>query len=132
MNVLRRVLYLQAGVSAALGIPLVVAPRLVLVNLLQQPAYPDYSWARITGIGAFAMALLMVLVAHHAEQTWWWSWAFVVLRAGEGLVATLNALFGLPDGAAAWPWWAFAGLSWAFVAGLVYGLARAGVERPPV
>jgi hypothetical protein len=132
VNDLRRVLYLQAGVFAALGIPLAVAPRFVLLTVLGQPPNPDYSWARITGVGAFAMALLMVLVAHHAEQTWWWSWAFLVLRAGEGLIATLNALFGLPEGAPAWPWWAFAGLSWAFVAGLLYGLARAGAERPPV
>jgi hypothetical protein len=132
MTALRRVLYLQAAVFAALGIPIVVAPRFVLVTVLGQPLYPDYSWVRIVGVAAFVGAMFMVLVAHHAEQTWWWSWAFVVLRAGEGVVATLNALLGLPEGAAAWPWWAFALVSWGFVAGLIYGLARAGVERPPV
>jgi len=132
VNVLRRVLYLQAAVFAALGIPMVLAPGFLLVTLLGQPPYPEYAWVRIVGIAAIVGALFMILVAHHAEQTWWWSWAFVVLRTGEGLVATLNALFGLPQGAAAWPWWAFAGLSWAFVAGLLYGLARAGAERQPV
>lgn len=132
MNALRRVLYLQALVWAVLSLPLAVAPRFLLVTVLGQPSYPDYAWARVAGIDGFVLALLMVLVAHHAEQTWWWTWAFVLVTAAEAVVATLNALFGLPGGAAAWPWWSFALVSWALVGGLLYGLARAGMERPPV
>jgi hypothetical protein len=132
MTVLRRVLYVQALVWASLGIALAIAPHFVLVTLFGQPPYPDYALARIAGIDGFVLAMLIVLVAHHAEQTWWWSWAFVLIAAASGAVAAFNALVGLPDGASSWPWWLSAVVSWAFVAGLVYGLARAGVDRPPV
>jgi hypothetical protein len=129
---LRRVLYLQALVWASLGLSLAMAPRFVLVTAFGQPPYLDYALARIAGIDGFVLALLMVLVAHHAEQAWWWSWAFVLLSGATGAASTLNALIGVPEGASSWPWWLSAVLSWGFVAGLLYGLARAGVQRPPV
>lgn len=132
MDALRRVLYLAALVWGVAGILLTAAPGFLLVTLFGQPQYEDYAWVRIGGIDAVALALLAVLVAHHLEQAWWWTWAFVLVAAGEAAVATLNALFGAPPGAGLWLWWLFAGVQWIFAAGLLYGLARAGVERPPV
>ena len=117
---------------ASLGILLAIAPRFLLVAVFGQPPYLDYALVRIAGIDGFVLALLMVLVAHHVEQAWWWSWAFVLLAAASAVVSTLNALIGLPEGASSWPWWLSAVLSGAFAAGLLYGLARAGVGRPPV
>ena len=131
MNVLRRFLYLTALIWGLAGVLLIAVPRFLLVTLFAQPAYVDYAWVRIGGIDALALALLAVLVAHHAEQAWWWTWAFVIVAAGEALVATANALFGAPPGAGLWLWWLLAGGQWALAAGLVYGLARAGTERPP-
>jgi hypothetical protein len=126
------VLYLVALVWGLVGIFLTAAPRFLLVTLFGQPVYEDYAWVRIGGIDAVALALLAVLVAHHLEQAWWWTWAFVLVAGVEAVVATLNALFGAPPGAGLLLWWLFAGGQWAFAAGLVYGLARAGAERPPV
>ena len=132
MNTLRRILYLTALIWGTAGILLIAVPRFLLVTLFGQPEYEEYAWVRIGGIDAVALALLAVLVAHHVEQAWWWTWAFVLVAAGEALVATLNALFGAPPGAGLWLWWLFAGGQWALAAGLVYGLARAGAEPPPV
>lgn len=129
MATLRRVLYLQALVWAALGLSLALLPRFVLVTLFGQPEYLDYLLVRLGGIDAFALALLMVLVAHHAEQAWWWTWAFVIMTAGEALATTLHAALALPPGAAAWPWWLFAVVAWGFVVALLWGLASAGHER---
>jgi hypothetical protein len=130
MTVLRRALYLDALISAVVGVLLVFVPGTVL-DLLGQPHPPDRAWLRLLGVAAFTLALLMVLVGHRVEELWWWSWAFVVLEVGAAAVGTFNAAFGLASGAAAWPWWTFAGLSWAFGAWILWGLARAGVERPP-
>jgi hypothetical protein len=132
VDTLRRVLYLTALIWGTAGILLIAVPRFLLVTLFGQPVYQDYAWVRIGGIDALALALLAVLVAHHLEQAWWWTWAFVLVAAGEAIVATLNALFGAPPEAGLWLWWLFAAGQWALAAGLVYGLARAGAERPPV
>jgi hypothetical protein len=125
-------LYLTALIWGLAGLLLTTVPRFLLVTLFSQPAYEEYAWVRIGGIDAVALALLAVLVAHHLDETWWWTWAFVIVAAGEAAVFTLNALIGAPPGAAVWPWWLFAAGQWVLAAGLVYGLARAGVERPPV
>jgi hypothetical protein len=87
-------------------------------------------WPRLAGVAGFSLALLMVLVAQRIEELWWWSWAFVILGFGAAAVATVHAVFGLPLGAAAWPWWVWAAISWSLTFGLLWGLARAGVERP--
>ena len=131
MALLRRLLYIDALLSALGGASLVLLPRFLLATVLGQPPYPDYAWVRLLGVSGLALSLLMVLVAHRIEELWWWSWAFVTLEAGAALVATLHALLGLPGEAAAWPWWAMAGISWGLAGGLVWGLARAGMERPP-
>jgi hypothetical protein len=125
---LRRTLYLGAAVTAVFGLALAVAPHFSIATVGRQPPYPDYAGARLLGVGAFAQAMLMVMVANHLEQNWWWSWAFVVSSGGIALVALSRALAG---GAAA-AWWGLFGTNAVFVAQLMWGLAKTGTERPPV
>ena len=117
---LRRVLYLQALVSAVAAVALIALPRFLVVSVLGQPDYPDYAWVRLTGVASLSLSLLMVLVGHRAEDLWWWSWAFVVGTAAGAAVVTLHAAFGLPPGAAAW----------GFAGALVIGISRAAMDRP--
>ena len=128
MAVLRRVLYLDALVSAVVGLALAAAPAWVFETLLGQPRTTDVAIHRLAGVASFTLALLMVLVGHRVEELWWWCWAFVVLEVGAAAVATLHAAFGLPAGAAAWPWWALGIGSWAFAGAFLWGIARAGNE----
>lgn len=132
MDLLRRVLILQAIVWAVCGAAIALAPRFVLETLFDLPAQPDHGYVRIAGVFSLSLAMLMVLVARRLEELWWFVWAFVFASAGSALVAALNALFGLPDGASALLWWLFAAASAAFTVGLLAGLARTGTERPPV
>jgi hypothetical protein len=132
MAILRRVLYLDALLSVLLGVSLAFAPGFMLPTVFGQPEYPDYGAVRLLGVSLFALALLMVLIAQRIEELWWWSWAFVILEFGAAAVATLEAAFGLPEGAAAWPWWLLAAVAWGLCFGLLWGLARTGVERPVV
>lgn len=131
MELLRRVLIIQAGVWAACGLAIAIAPRFVLVTLFDLPALPDQGYVRVAGIFSFCLALLMVLIARRLAELWWFTWAFVIASAGSALVATLNASFGLPDGASPLLWWLFAAASTAFTVGLLAGLAKTGTERPP-
>ena len=89
-------------------------------------------YVRVAGICSLSLAMVMVLLSRRLAELWWWSWAFVVAAGGTALVALLNALFGLPDGASPVLWWLFAGASTAFTVGLLAGLAKAGTERPPL
>jgi hypothetical protein len=132
MPILRRTLYVDALISAIVGILLVAAPRFLLTTLLGQLDVPDPAPLRLLGVAAFTLALLMVLIAHRVRDLWWWCWAFVVLEAGTAAVSTLHAAFGVPDGAAAWPWWALGLGSWAFAFAFLWGIARAGTEAAPV
>jgi hypothetical protein len=130
VNLLRRVLYLNAGVWALTGILLCVAPVPVLEDVFDQVSLPEYAWVRMTGILAIGAAMLMVLVAHRIESIWWFAWAFVLTEGALAVLAALNALFGLPDGSGALLWWLLAGVSAAFAAGMLLGLATTGLERP--
>jgi asparagine N-glycosylation enzyme membrane subunit Stt3 len=132
VTILRRVLYLDALLSAFGGILLAVAPGFLMETLLGQPRGPDDEVLRLFGIALFTLALFMVLVGHRIENLWWWSWAFVVLKAGSALVALLNAALGVPSGAPRWPWWVLGVISLGFAAAYVWGLGRAGLERPPL
>lgn len=132
MSLLRTVLRWQAVLWAATGVALVLAPGWIVERLLDQPPLGEDAWLRLAGVLAIALAAQMVLVQRRVEDLWWWSWSFVVLEVGTALVLLLNAAVGLPDGAAAWPWWAVGVLN-AAVAGLEIGaLARAGTERSPL
>ena len=73
----------------------------------------------------------MVLVARRLAELWWFAWAFLIASAGSAIVAALNALFGLPDGASPLLWWLFAAASTRVTVGLLAGLAKTGTERPP-
>lgn len=132
MGVLKRVLLLQAAVWAVSGLGIALVPRFVLETLFDLPEAPDLGYVRVAGVCSLSLAMLMVLLSRRLTELWWWSWAFVVAAAGTALVAVLNALFGLPEGASPLLWWLFAAASAAFTAGLVAGLAKAGTERPPL
>lgn len=132
MALLRRVLYLQALVWALGGTAIAFLPQFVMVRILGQPKYPEYAWLRLFGIESFALALLMVLVAHELEELWWWSWAFAIMAATTAVVTTVNAAFGLPEGADSWPWWVFSLVAWTFAFSLAWGMVRASQERPPI
>jgi hypothetical protein len=132
VDLLRRVLVIQAVVWAACGAAIAVAPRFVLVTMFDLAPLPDTGYVRIAGIFSFSLALLMVLVARRLEQLWWFAWAFVLAAIGSAVVAALNAAFGLSDGASPLLWWLFAAASTSFTVGLLAGLAKTGTERPPV
>jgi hypothetical protein len=129
MALLRRVLYIDALLSALSAAVIIPAPGWLL-RLLDQPV-SDEAWLRLLGIALLSLAALMVLVGHRVEELWWWCWAFVILEAGAAAVATFHVVLGLPGGAEAWPWWLMAGISWAFAGGFLWGIARAGTEASP-
>src|SRR3954470_24731646 len=97
----------------------------------QGPVTED-AWFRVLGVSAVVLAAQMILVARKLEDLWWWSWSFVMLELGTAMVFGLTAAFGVPEGAAVWPWWTLAAVNAAFGALEVVGLARAGTERSPV
>ena len=132
MKLLRRVLYWQAALWAATAVALVAVPGWLVERVLDQTPLGEDAWLRITGVTAFALALLMVLVANRVEDVWWWAWAFVILEAGTAAVFVLNALAGLAEGAAAWPWWVLGALNALVGAVELAALARTGVEKPVV
>jgi peptidoglycan/LPS O-acetylase OafA/YrhL len=125
---LRRTLYIGSAFTAVFGLALAIAPHWSIVTVANQPPYPDYAGARILGVGAFASALLMIMVANHLEQNWWWSWAFVIQAGGIALVALTRAIAGGAAGA----WWVLAAATALYAVALVAGLAKTGTERTPV
>ena len=129
MNSLRRTLYLGAATTAIPGLAMAIAPRFFVVVVARQLELPDYAGVRMMGVGAVVGAMLMVLIAHAAEDVWWWSWAFVIGAAGIALIALLRALLGPQEGSAL-SWWLLGAGSAAFVGSLLYGLYLASQERP--
>jgi ABC-type Fe3+-siderophore transport system permease subunit len=129
MNSLRRTLYLGAATTAIPGLAMAIAPRFFVVVVARQLELPDYAGVRMMGVGAVVGAMLMVLIAHAAEDVWWWSWAFVIGAAGIALVALFRALLG-PEEGSALSWWLLAAGSAAFAGSLLYGLYLASQERP--
>lgn len=130
VKLLRGVLKLNAALWTVWSLASGLAPRRVLEDLLGQPILAEYAWVRVAAVMGVVLALLMVLVAQRLEDVWWWSWAFALLEAGTATVLAVNAVFGLPSGAAAWPWWALAGINAGLGAALLAGLALAGQEKP--
>jgi hypothetical protein len=129
--ILQRVLYLDALTSAVVGVLLAAVPRFLMETVFGQPRSPDDEVYRLLGVALILASLLMVLVGHRIEDVWWWCWAFVFFEAGTALVSLLNAALGMPPGAAAWPWWVLGLVSLSFAATFVWGIGRAGMERPP-
>lgn len=132
MTLLKRVLYWQAALWALSGVALFTVPGWLVERVLNQPPVGDDVWLRALGAMAVVLSLLMVLVAHHVDEVWWWAWAFVILEASTAALFAVNALVSLPPGAASWPWWLIAGAN-AIVGALeVVALAKVGMERSPV
>jgi hypothetical protein len=132
LKLLRRILYVWAGLWAASGVVMALFPSRVLEGLFDQPELPEYAWVRMVAVLIVGKALLMVLVAQRIEELWWWSWAFVLMGAGIALLSGLNAAIGTPAGSPTLFWWLLAGGVALLTLGLVAGLAKAGTERSPV
>lgn len=132
MKLLRRLLKVQAGLWVLWSLAVGLAPRWVLESAFGQPVLDDYVWVRAAAVMGFVLALLMVLVAQRIDELWWWSWAFAVLEAGTATVFAVNALFGVPRGAPAWPYWLLAVVNGGSGAGLLVGMGVAGQEKPLV
>jgi len=130
VKLLQRVLYIQACVYAASGVALTLLPAPVVEGFFEQPELPDWAWVQMLGILAVGMALSMVLVGRRVEDLWWWAWTFVATGGAMTLLAALNGTAGLPDRAAAGPWWLLGAASGLLTLGLVAGLVRSGAERP--
>ena len=132
VDLLKRVLILQAAVWALCGLAIALVPRFVLVTLFDLPDPLDVGYVRVAGVCSLSLAMVMVLVSRRLDELWWWSWAFVVAAAGTALAAATTAFFDMPEGASPFLWWLFAGASTAFTLGLLAGLAKSGTERPPL
>ena len=132
VKLLRRVLYVEAGGLAGYGVIAAIFPVWLLETVFDQPTLPEYAWVRMSGIQAVGFAMLMVVVAHRIEDLWWASWAFVLTAGAIALLAALNALFGLSEGASPAFWWFLAAGGALNAAGLLAGLAKTGTERSPV
>ena len=130
MKLLRRLLKVQAASWLVVSVALGLFPRRVLEGLLGQPVLADYVWVRVVAVMGVVLALLMVLVAQKIDELWWWSWAFALLAVGAASAFAVNAAFGVPAGADAWPFWLLAGVNGAFGAGLLVGMGMGGQEKP--
>ncbi|MGZ8629899.1 MAG: hypothetical protein ACXWZF_02895 [Actinomycetota bacterium] len=130
MTLLRRLLKAQAALWFVWSVAVGLVPRWVLEDVFGQPVLADYVWVRAAAVMGIVLALLMVLVAQRIDDLWWWSWAFAVLEVGTATVFVINAMFGVPTGADAWPFWALATVNGLFGAGLLVGMGISGQERP--
>ena len=128
MKTLRMVLYLEAALFAVTGTLLALVPGWVLETVVGLPGTSDHIWIRATGILAFTVALLMVLVAQNAEQAWFWTWAFIFAQGNLALLFLLKALFGFTE--PEWFWWAGAAAGAVMTGLLLLGVARAYPEAP--
>ncbi len=129
MNLLKRVLYLEAALWALEGALLGVLPHFVLVTIARLGPYPEYAWVRVAGIQAVAMAMLMVLVANRSKDVWWWSWAFVFETGAIAAFAVLKAALRMGQGPWAF-WWLSTAVAALFTAALLWGIVRTGRETP--
>jgi len=129
MAILRRALLAFAAVWAASGLAIALVPRWLLVDWFDQPPYPDYAYVRVCGVAAAGSAALALMISRRLDDVWWWSWAFVL---EAGLTTLITASHALLSTTGTWFWWLFAVTNALITAGLVLGIARAGVEKPIV
>jgi hypothetical protein len=130
MIVLRRALGVGALLLFLFSVPFLVMPRTIVEVVLGQAAIGDDVWIRLFGAGSLALGLFHVLMIRKLEDLWWWCWAFVVFDGTVSVIALSHAAVGLPEGAAAWPWWLLGAATMLFTAVYLVGLARAGQEKP--
>ena len=114
------------------GLAIAIMPHFWLLTVFDQVGYPDFAYVRFAGVEAIALAMLMVMVANHLEDNWWWSWAFVVATGAMAIIGIVNVAVGLPHGSSSGLWWLVFGVNAVLVLGLLYGLAKTGTERSPV
>src|SRR5437763_10277018 len=105
MATLRRALYAAAAIWFLSGLAVATAPHFWLVTVFDQIGYSDFAYVRFAGTEGIALALLMVMVANHLEDNWWWSWAFVIATGAMAIVAIVNVAAGLPHGSSSGVWW---------------------------
>lgn len=130
VELLRRLLKVQAALWLIWSVATGLFPRWVMEDLFGQPVLADYVWVRAAAVMGAVLALLMVLVAQRIDELWWWSWAFALLEVGTATAFAINAVFGVPEGADAWPFWLLAVVNGAFGAGLLVGMGIGGQEKP--
>jgi hypothetical protein len=130
VELLRRLLKVQAALWLIWSVATGLFPRWVMEDLFGQPVLADYVWVRAAAVMGAVLALLMVLVAQRIDELWWWSWAFALLEVGTATAFAINAIFGVPEGADAWPFWLLAVVNGAFGAGLLVGMGIGGQEKP--
>ena len=131
MNLLRRVLYLEAAGLLAWAISAGLFPAWVTETLGDQVPLVEYAWVRMSAVQAFGFAMMYVLVAVQIETRWWFSWAFVFTAAGIAVLGAGAAIAGLMDGRSPRLWWFLCGAAVVYAIGLVVGMARTGLERQP-
>ncbi|MEP7059706.1 MAG: hypothetical protein ABI828_03150 [Actinomycetota bacterium] len=129
MRWLRNALYVTAACWAGSGIAVALFPSRILLAF-GQPTYPDYAYVRATGILCAGMALLMVVVAQHLNEVWWWSWPFAITAASLATLSAANAIWGLPGRADSTIWWIFAAGNLVLTAGILLGMQAASHEKP--
>ena len=130
MKLLRRLLKVQAALWVVWSLATGLFPRWVLEGAFGQPVLLDYVWVRSAAVMGMVLALLMVLVAQKIDELWWWSWAFALLEVGTASVFAINAAFGVPQGAPAWPFWLLAIVNGGFGGGLLVGMGIGGQQKP--
>jgi hypothetical protein len=130
VRALKRVLYAEAALWAAIGLVLAVIPRPVVVGLFGSRAGGALVWHRFLGANVFGLALVMVLVAHRIQEVWWWSWAFAFSSVASAIAALLHSAFGLGSAESRGAWWTASSVLVAFAFGLLYGIFVASREQP--
>ena len=130
MQLLRRVLYLQAALAALGGLVLVFLPGLV-VSIFNLTPSAESAWIRLMGIQSLTLAMLAVLIAQAIEEKWWWTWAFVFGNTAVATFTILKGALGLTSASSRWFWIAY-GAGHAVLALLeLAGIGRTGQERVP-
>jgi Mg/Co/Ni transporter MgtE len=130
MILLRRALGAGAAIALVLAAGLLVAPGWLIGTVLGQTDVPPDVWLRLLGAALLSLGLVHVLILRKLDDLWWWTWAIVAFDALAAVILASHVAVGLPPGSAAWPWWVLAGVSAAFTAVHLAGLARAGQEKP--
>ena len=92
---------------------------------------PNLTWIRLVGLQAIMTGLMQVIIGHRVESLWWFSWTFVFGAVASLVVFGAHLLAGLGPSEPALPWAALTIFAAVGVIGLLYGLARAGLEKPP-
>lgn len=128
MRLLQRFLYLSAAAHLAGGVALLVAPGWAMDSLSQ--TVPNLTWIRLVGLQAIMTGLMQVIIGHRVETLWWFSWTFVFGAVASLIVFGAHLLTGLAPGEPALPWALLVVFAAVGVVGLLYGLARAGLEKP--